>query len=90
MICPKDGVQLIQYKKLGEGNVDENYYDTCTVWKCPVCNRKYLECYITFEIQEKESEAVIMKIVHTISNILDKFYLKKNEDCSKGDPASNS
>lgn len=52
MICPKDGAQLNQYKKMGCGSSDEEFYDTMEIKVCPVCDGTFIEAYTTFALKD--------------------------------------
>lgn len=52
MICPKDSTQCKQYKGIGEGSSDYDFYDTAEIKECPKCKSKYVEYYATFEIND--------------------------------------
>ena len=53
MICPKDLVQMHQYKKMGGGNSTDDVYSTYEIKECPVCDRKVLEYYNATLIDEE-------------------------------------
>ena len=45
MLCPRCMIQMHQYRELGNGKSEEDYYETWTMQECPGCGRIYKEFY---------------------------------------------
>ena len=58
MICPKDLVQMNQWRTVGGGESTDNEYTTYEVKICPTCGRKVLEFYTARVITEEEAKAI--------------------------------
>lgn len=69
MVCPKCSVQCQQYMGIGEGSADNDYYDTAEIKECPKCKSKYIEYYVTFEVNSLLPEH-IRRVGETIKNLL--------------------
>ena len=77
MVCPKDNTQCKQYKGIGSGQSDIDFYDTAELKECPKCHSVYLEYYCTFELNG-EAEKHIGRLKHSIKELILKFLEKSS------------
>lgn len=64
MVCPNDGTQMVQYKKLGGGESTDERYVTWEIKICPHCKRLVKEYYSAVVL----SEGDIARLVEQIEN----------------------
>ena len=69
MVCPSCSIQCRQYKEIGEGSSDYDYYDTAEVKECPKCEKKFVEFYVTFEINDNTNNH-LSRVVNVIKRLI--------------------
>lgn len=77
MVCPKCSTQCKQYKGIGAGESDVDFYDTAELKECPKCHSVYLEYYCTFELNG-DAENHIGRLKHSIKELILKFLEKSS------------
>ena len=90
MLCSKCGVQLVQFRWIGVGESDEDFYSTGTVWECKNCGRLFIEYYTTFEITETKNIERYVDIRDRVGNDLDDLIRELHNLSKKKDAKQKS